>query len=323
MESNYTFNWASLAFSSKKPLRELNAIFIAAPREMSEKRFTQLVKTYLPKGNILLGIANEPFIEGFGNQPQFKTLKLEQVAKIIDKVNTSTSVNKVYVLSYFQRELPYILEKVAFKHVVLVNGSWYLSFHTTPAYYAIVNNKQSYEYVSPFASEEEARNYALPYIDPPLPKNQKATQTAHEMMRLASHAATLSFATDYQTGAVLGRLVENNSYQFLAHACNTVVPYLTYAMHNGAAREIHFSPPNDQNYYDTIHAETALILRLLKQKIDPTGTTLFINLLPCPNCARMLCGTDIAEVIYEIDHSDGYAVTLLEAAGKKVTRIVG
>jgi deoxycytidylate deaminase len=44
--------------------------------------------------------------------------------------------------------------------------------------------------------------------------------------------------------------------------------------------------------------------------------------MPCPACARMLSQTDIEEFVYSIDHSEGYAVKMLEAAGKKVRRIV-
>jgi hypothetical protein len=36
----------------------------------------------------------------------------------------------------------------------------------------------------------------------------------------------------------------------------------------------------------------------------------------------MLSETDIEEFVYSIDHSEGYAIKLLEAAGKKVRRIV-
>jgi len=36
----------------------------------------------------------------------------------------------------------------------------------------------------------------------------------------------------------------------------------------------------------------------------------------------MLSQTDIAEFVYQEDHSDGYAIKMLELAGKKVRRIV-
>jgi deoxycytidylate deaminase len=93
-------------------------------------------------------------------------------------------------------------------------------------------------------------------------------------------------------------------------------------MHHGALRERNFSPPNDLNYYDTAHAEVMLVLKSLKQGIKLANTTLFTNLLPCPNCALMLCDTEITEFVYAIDHSDGFAVQLLQNAGKKIRRII-
>jgi deoxycytidylate deaminase len=65
-----------------------------------------------------------------------------------------------------------------------------------------------------------------------------------------------------------------------------------------------------------------MIIEAQKQKLDLTGTTVFLNLMPCPTCTRMLCDTDIAEVVYTHDHSDGYALKLLTEAGKKVRRSI-
>jgi deoxycytidylate deaminase len=93
-------------------------------------------------------------------------------------------------------------------------------------------------------------------------------------------------------------------------------------MHYGAAREIHFSPPHDVNHYDTVHAEVELILQASRQKIGLKDTSFFINTLPCPMCARMLSQTDIKELVYQNDHSEGYAIKMLEACGKIVRRLV-
>src|ERR1700744_4481729 len=114
--NKYEFDWADLAFGSKKPLKELRATFIAAPRELSVERFKQLIKTYLPKGNIVLGISKEPYVEGFEDQPQFKMLKRKSVQNVIRQVNQANNQHKIYALEYFQRELPYILEKIDCKH---------------------------------------------------------------------------------------------------------------------------------------------------------------------------------------------------------------
>ncbi len=313
------FDWSELAFKSKKPLRELKATFIAAPRELSIRRFTQLVKQYLPKGNIVLGIAKEVYIDSFEGQPQFKTLKVETVQPVIDKVNHSPSKYKIYALHYFQRELPFIIEKVGCKQAVLINGSWHRSFHTRPEFYTLVQQNIPYKLLSPFSDEVEARDYAK-QIEPDLPESE-GILNKKEMLAVVDQAATCSFDSSFQTGVALGRK-KGKKYELLAATCNNVVPFQTYAMHYGASREINFSPPNDLNHYDAVHAEVALMIKAQKLGLDLHDTTLFINLLPCPTCARMFTETDIAEFVYKQDHSAGYAIKLLEFSGKRVQRFI-
>lgn len=315
----HAFDWAELAFSSKKSIRNLNAIFIAAPREISIKRFTQLVKEYLPEAPIVVGIAKENYVDGFEGQVQFKTLQSRTLRSIIDKVNTADTPHAIVTLTYFQRELPFILEKLDFQQVLFINGSWKYLFHSRPEFYALVKNKVPYKLVSPFFDEEEARDYAAKTTQ--LSERPKEKLSESEMLELADKTARLSFDYGFQTGVTLGRKV-GDTYEFLASSFNRVVPFQTYAMHHGASRETHFSPMHDLNHYDTIHAEVALIIAAQKESIKLAGTTLFINLLPCPSCARMFTETDIAEFVYREDHSDGYGVKILELAGKKVRRVV-
>lgn len=313
------FDWSDLAFGSKRPVNNLNAAFIAAPRELSAARFKELVKEYLPQGNIVLGLAKEPYIDGFDGQPQFKTLQIDTVQTIIDKVNASPSKHKIYTLKYFQRELPYLLEKLAFGQALFVNGSWKYAFHTQTPYYTLINKHIPYRLVSPFTDKAEALRYEASVRLPALPTKGSYSDT--EMLELADQVARHSFDNGFQTGVSLGRK-KNKTYQLLALTFNRVVPYQTYAMLHGASREVNFSPTNDLNHYDTTHAEVELLVAAGKQNISLKNTTLFINLLPCPTCARMFTQTDIAEFVYREDHSDGYAVRMLEAAGKKVRRVV-
>ncbi len=312
------FDWAELAFGSKKPVSGLHATFITAPREITAKRFAQLVKTYLPHGNILLGLAKDPFVLGLEDQPQFKMLQASTVQALIDKVNTASRTHKIYTLTYFQRELVFILEKLAFKKIIFINGSWKQLFHTLPPYFLLANKRIEYELISPFTNETEAEQYAKKH-EANLPE-PKGTFTAEEMMNLADQAAAQSFDNGFQTGVTLGR-EKGSQYEFIAWAFNTVVPYQTYAWHHGSSRETHFSPMHDTNHYDTIHAEVSLIVQAQKRRLDLRGTTLFINLLPCPHCSRMFTQTDIAEFVYARDHSEGYGFNLLTRSGKKVTRI--
>lgn len=314
------FDWADLAFASKKPLKDLQATFIAAPRELSVKRFAQLVKEYLPKSNVVLGLAKEDFVLGLENQPQFKMLQAEMVWPIIDKANDLASKHKIYTLQYNQRDLVYILEKIKFPRAVFVNGSWYHGFHLRPEYYVLAKQRTPYELVSPFADETEAKQCVAATKLLPLPTSGLCSEA--EMMQLAQAAARHSYDyASFQTASALGRK-KGAKYELLATSHNQIIPYETYAMHFGSEREKNFSPMHDLNHYDTIHFEVAMLIRAQKQKIDLADTTLFANVLPCPHCARMLAATDLAELVYAEDHSGGYAIRMLESAGKKVRRIV-
>lgn len=312
-----TYDWTELAFSNKKEIKSLNAIFILAPREISVQRFTEICKEYLPQSNIVLGISKEEYILGFENQPQFRTLQVKEIETILEKIRTSKSPHKVYTLEYSQRDAVHVLTRLNFQKVLLVNGSWSKTFHTREEFYTIVKEKIPYDFISPFVDELEAKEYAQKFSQENLSNeinpNYKYSQL--EIMNLLDHVARKSFDNAFQTGAILAK-----NGKILAHAHNKVVPFETYAMHYGAIREKELTPPHDTSHYDTIHAEVALMIQAQKKKIDLIDSELFINLLPCPSCARMFCETDINTIYYQHDHSEGYAVKLLEKAGKKVER---
>jgi deoxycytidylate deaminase len=311
-------NWAELAFASKKPLNELGAVFIMAPRELSTARIKQLIKTYLPEGNIVFGLAEEDYVLGFEGQPQFKMLKIAQLEDVIEKVNQASPQHKIHTITYAQRDGRFLLEKLRFRKIVLINGSWKHVFHSRPEFYRIAAMHTPYNMVSPFTDEAEARAYADAIIIPLPPVG--GIHTEADLMGIAQMAAHASFDYNMQTGVALARRQADN-YELIATSYNGVVPYQTYAMHHGAAREKHFAPMHDLNHYDTNHAEVELIIKAQKQSLDLRGTSLFINLLPCPTCARMFTRTDIQEFIYREDHSDGYAVHTLESAGRVVKRL--
>ncbi|GAC1386844.1 MAG: hypothetical protein NVS1B7_6970 [Candidatus Saccharimonadales bacterium] len=322
---SFVYDWSKLAFTSKHPVRALHAQFIVAPREMSDARLRALLKTYLLKGNVVVGMAYESHINGFAKQPQFKTLRPTALTKLMHSVNTSASPHKLYLLRYAQADVDYVLEKCCFKGVVLIRGSWQFAFHNRSTYHLLNQLNIPYEIVSPFVDETEARAYERrlkPRIRQSMtlpPAHSQLTET--EMLQLAITVSHQSYDYSFQTGAALA-IKKGRHYQLITTGYNTVVPYQTFAMLHGSARELHFSPPHDLNHYDTIHAEVALLIAAQKKAVKLSGTSLFINLLPCPTCARMLAMTDIHEIIYQADHSDGYAIYMLEQAGKKVRRQV-
>lgn len=316
----YDFDWAELAFSSKRPLTNLKATFIAAPRDISETRFTQIVKEYLPKGNILLGISKEAFVEGFENQPQFAMLQQKRLQKIIDKVNQA-SAHKVYTLHYFQRELVAIVDKLTPPRALFINGSWARSFHTLPIYYLLSKKSIPYHLIAAFSDEVEALAYEKATDKKIVASKLEGAFDEKALLMLTDEVAKASYDYGFQTGAILARSTKAG-YQPVLSGFNKVVPFQTYALLHGASRETYFSPTNDQNHYDTIHAEMQLLTKALAEGISLKGLSLFVNLMPCPYCARTLSQTDITEVVYRMDHSEGYAANLLTKAGKTIRRIV-
>jgi deoxycytidylate deaminase len=319
------FDWSDLAFSSKKPIRGLAATFIAAPREMSQKRLAQLVKRYLPLGNIVIGIAKEPFVLGFEGQPQFKTLQLSGVEELAQKVKASSSPHKLYTFSYSQRDQKYLFEKTGFTRAVVINGSWKYMFHATETFYALTRAGVPYEQLSPFADEQEALAYDAamwPELQKTSVPDATSPLTETQMLAAAQTASRASYDHSYQTGVALGKKTAEGAYELLGTSFNKVVPYQTYAWHFGPSREMNFSPPGDLNHYDAVHAEVELVIKAAQEHLNLDGATVFINLLPCPSCARMFAETKIAELVYSEDHSAGYAVKLLEKAGKQVRRFV-
>jgi|GEM_PF-271785 len=319
-----SLSWSDLAFASKKPLKDLAATFIAAPRTVSDARLKQLIKTYLPKGNLVIGLSTQDFVDGFEGQPQFRTLRSEAVEALIAKVNSASPKHKIYTLAYAPADEPHIIAKDLFAHYVFINGSWQYSFHLRPTFYALAKLRARYELISPFSDEAEAKTYLesiWPDVEAATPVPPVGTKlTAQSALTLAAIVGQRSFDHTFQTGLVLAERTSTDAYKLLVTAYNAVVPYQTYSMHHGSSREQNFAPPGDLNYYDANHAEMDLLIQANRDHIDLSGTTLFINLLPCPTCARVLAATDIVEIVYQYDHSDGYAARLLTEAGKTVRR---
>ncbi len=318
MANEYVFDWSDMAFGSKKPLKNA-ATFVLAPRAVSEERLSEIVKTYLPKGDIILGIAKEPYIDGFEGQLSFKTLSFDATQSLVQKITAANLPHKLYVLQYFQREIDFVVDKLQPKHAVLVNGSWHQAFHTRSTYYVLTRLGVSFEYISPFLNESEAEQYADHF--PSVVPSSGAAGDEKTMLLLAQVTARNSFDTTYQTGCVLAK-PHYKGYEVVTSGYNRVIPYQTAALHHGSSREQHYSMPGDTNHYDTIHAEMDLLISTLRGGVDMTGLTLFVTTLPCPNCARTLSQTGIAEVVYERDHSEGYAVKLFDQCGVKTRRVM-
>jgi len=300
----------------------MSEIFIAAPREMSARRLKQLFRHYLPKGNVTLGISREPYVLGFEGQPQFAMLQRQVAEPIVRQIERAGLPRSVKLLEHSQADTAEVFGQLSEgQRVLLVNGSWQYAFHNLPAAAVLAERGITHKFISPFADEQEARTYEASHTPAPDVPPRGDILSEHNMLAAAERAATQSFDYSFQTGASLGKKVLGG-YEYLASAFNKVIPWQARILHEGSVRERHRSRPHDTNHYDTIHAEMLLLTEALARHDDLAGATLFVTLLPCPNCARTLSQTAIAEIIYTRDHSDGYAAELLASCGKTVRQIV-
>jgi dCMP deaminase len=307
-----SLNWQQLKGKDKQNLSQQQPIFVLGPRDISKKRIQQLNQKLAAKRPVVWGCLTDKYIPGLEESPQFKSLTLAKLKNSLEQQKT------VGILNYPQRYTKYILKEIAWSAVIVINGSWHKAFHYRPEYYVIAQKQLPYKLVSSFVNETEAKKY-LVKIKAELPAigfkpNKKYTDK--ELLEFAARRARHSFDYTFQTGAVLVK-----DGRVLAAAHNRVLPYETYMLHKGASKEKYLAPPHDLNHFDTNHAEVELILTALNQGLNLTNASLYINLLPCPICARMLARTPIKEIIYQHDHSQGYGFKLLTQAGKTLRRI--
>lgn len=311
------FNWQTLNQEKKEILRKKRALLILGSIDLSEARITNLAKKFTKKNfKVIWGCLDQDFIDGFMDCPQFRAL---QFIKLQKTLNTFPNISHFSILLYQQRDSKYVIRELKPRVVILVYDSWQKALHYTDIYYELIKKRIKYKLISPYNNLAEAKAYEqllTPQIKEKfqLPHKKLSDQ---KLLACANIVAKQSYDHIFQTGAILAR-----DQQILLTAYNRIVPFQTFARHFGSQKEINFAPPNDLNHYDTNHAEVEILIKAQEAKLDLTNTSLYVNLLPCPTCARMLSRTAIKRIVYEHDHSDGYAYKLLTTAGKKVERIV-
>lgn len=308
--------WGNFTNETKETLRRLRATFVMAPRDLSGERLVALVKTYLRMGNVVFGVAKEPYISGFEEQPQFRTLPLDIVLRLTEAIEKAKLTHQIHIVSYPQNEVDEVIRAIRPNRVVVVRGSYLYAFHRRSTYELLKKRGIPFEYASPFSDEAEAKAYL---IQMEFPEVKSEAHDERGMFDVVDRVAKHSFDYSFQTGAALADF-SDGGYTLRDAACNEVIPYQTYALHFGNSREDNLSPRHDANHYDTIHAEMNLLVRSMKSGLSFKGKSLFINMMPCPNCARTLVKTGLWEVVYQEVHSDGYAAQLFKEAGIKVRK---
>ncbi len=294
-------------------------VLVLGARQISSKRVTQLTTQLLKntgKG-VVWGCLEEDYIAGLENSAQFKSLSVDELQLGLTAITEAK--DRVQILHYSQVAAPDIIGQGGWSAVIGVNGSWHRAFHYRDEYKQLQKKRIPHKLVSAFVDEAEAREYEKKIIDaqPPLSLSQSQEADEKQFFQVVEEVSRRSFDHTWQTGAVLAK---NGKFLLAAH--NQVVPFETFALLRGASKEKHLTPPQDLNHFDTNHAEVELVLEAGKQKIDLASCSLYINLMPCPICARMLTRAGIKEVVYRNEHSGGYAQTILNRSNVRLKKVV-
>lgn len=65
-----------------------------------------------------------------------------------------------------------------------------------------------------------------------------------------------------------------------------------------------------------VHAEQNCIIEMAKNETNPTGTTLYLTLSPCSNCAKLIVAAGIERVVYAEEYDrDKDGINLLKEMG--------
>jgi dCMP deaminase len=313
-----TYDWNKLSDKDKKNLAALKKVtFIAGPVLMGTKRIDQIL-TNLSDSAVLFGCLKDEWIPGLEGFLQFAPLKVEKLNKL-----KSREAEKLAVLNHFQKDLKYIIRELKPKIVVFINGSWFQQIHYRKEFWEAVNIAAKIRLETPFTSEYEAKRFA------------KKIEAIYEAEKLYSKSKKYSDKEIFQIlekkrrhswdwcGQPTAALVRNGRILALTH--NRVMPYQAFQMHEGSIREKLQVPAQEMiETHLTNHAEVEMLEVARRGKIRLENTSLYMNIFPCPVCAKMLARTPIKRIVYEQDHNLGNTIgyKVLEASGVKIRRVV-
>lgn len=110
---------------------------------------------------------------------------------------------------------------------------------------------------------------------------------------------------------------EVDQHMFTMYACFT----------DDSACTIKGSPVREVISYKTrrevIHAEMNAISKAAREGVSTLGSTLFVTLSPCVECAKMLVASGVKEVVYKENYRDTSGIDFLKKCNVVVTQYQG
>lgn len=78
---------------------------------------------------------------------------------------------------------------------------------------------------------------------------------------------------------------------------------------------------NGDTHWYVLHAEANAILKLSRSNNSGQGSTLYITLSPCKDCAKLILQAGINRVVYKKGYKDSSGLDFLQAAGVEIVQI--
>jgi len=309
-----SFTWEELADKQKAQLSSSPFLFVAGHRAISSERIIkiahELSKLKLP---IVWGALRDKYIPGLENSPIFLSHGEAALSKTLEGAG---ELKNITLLSYFQRHWKYIIEQTKPKAAIVLHGSHSRMLHLREEYWLMLRNKIAVKQLSNFNSEIEAANY-LKSVSKHLTGfnsfDQEKVYGDKELLELASKASLASWDRTFRAGAVLSQ-----NGKVIATSHNTVLPAEYSMLHKGSRKEKYFSPPQDQNFYDTNHAEMELLITAAAESVKLSECVMHVNLMPCEGCARVLARSGIKKIVYGIEQTQKHSYEILKSSGVDV-----
>ncbi len=294
------------ALAAKRPV-----IFFAATMRISPARFKELLKI-IPRG----------FTPVFGFHLEKKIDRLDGPVFLPQRSWAGFKLPKIsLVVQYREKDVSDLVVALRPRRLVFVHGSWCTALYFREVWHAAFQANaqlavQDIKLISPY-TRAEAEKKRGKFGNTSSIKTRKATIFDRRLIRSVVQAASQSLCWVRQRGAVVIR-----GRKILVSSFNRVWPYDSYCLEKGCVREANLIPSGQQlEKCFTAHAETGVISRAARQGIKLDGSVMYTTTFPCINCAKVIVGSGIKEIVFWEDYANRDGELILRGGGIKLTKL--
>lgn len=295
--------------SIKTLVKNRPVVFFAAPIKISPTRFRALTKM-IPRG----------YTPIFGFYRDKKIVNL--AGRIFEAQTDWTKFNfpsSAIIVRYRESDGPALVELLKARRLVFVHGSWSTALYLREIWHVAFRAQphlrvSDMALVSPYTSAEIRRRRSVPA---PVVKIRRATKFDRGLMKQVADAASQSLCWVRQRGAVVAR-----GRKILVRAFNRVWPYADYCLEKGCMREEKLLPSGQQlEKCFSAHAEMGAISAAARDGIRLAGAVMYTTTFPCINCAKIIVGSGIKEIVFWEDYANRDGGLILRGGGIKLTKL--